>query len=237
MNLLTILAQTSKAPGHFVNNQADYGTKYVMQVLDSIWQQATALTWEQAVVAIAFGIIPFMYGWRIYKLLTVIGFGLIGLYIGKWFGSQFNNQLIGAVIGTVLLTTVALPLMKWAVCVLGAVAGSIIAAGIWHACSLPQQFVWAGAMVGLVAGGMLSFIVFKFAVMLFTSFAGSSVIILGILGLIYRFETNVNNPATTHLNNLYYNNHWFLPAVLIFFTLFGILIQYRFLKGSKEWEV
>jgi hypothetical protein len=237
MSLFTILAQTSKAPGSFASNHVDYGTKYVMQALDSIWQQATSLTWEQAVVAIAFGIIPFMYGWRIYKLLTVIGFGLIGLYIGKWFGSQFHAMLIGAVIGTILLTAVALPLMKWAVCVLGAVAGSIIAAGIWHACSLPQQFVWAGALVGLVGGGMLSFIIFKLSVMLFTSFAGSSVIILGLLSLVYRFETYVNDPPTTHLNNLYYNNHWFLPAVLIFFTLLGILIQYKFLRGSKEWEV
>jgi hypothetical protein len=237
MYLFSILAQTSKAPGNFASSHVEYGTKYVMQALDSIWQQATALTWEQAVVAIAFGIIPFMYGWRIYKLLTVIGLGLIGLYIGKWLGGQFHTPLVGAVIGAVVLTAIALPLMKWAVCVLGAVAGAIIAAGLWHACNLPQQFVWAGSLVGLVAGGMLSFIVFKLSVMLFTSFAGSSVIILGLLSLVYRFETNVNDPPTTHLNNLYYNNHWFMPAVIILFTLLGILIQYKFLRGSKEWEV
>ena len=237
MNLFMILAQTSKASGHFGQNHVEYGSKYVLQALDSIWQQATALTWEQAVVAIAFGIIPLMYGWRIYKLLTVVGFGLIGLYIGMLFGAQFQKPLIGAVMGTILLTIVALPLMKWAVCVLGAVAGGVITAGVWHACNLPQEFVWAGALIGLVAGGMLSFIIFKLSVMLFTSFAGACVIILGAFALIYRFETFVQDPPTTHLNHLYYDNHWFLPVVLVCCTLSGIILQFRFLRGSKEWEV
>ena len=127
--------------------------------------------------------------------------------------------------------------MKWAVCALGAISGAVIAAGLWHAFVLPQQYVWAGAMIGLVAGGMLSFTVFKLAVMLFTSFLGSSIILLGAFGLIYRYETFVQDPPTTQLNNLYYNNHWFLPALLICTTLAGIILQYRLLKGAKDWSV
>ena len=237
MNLLMILAQTSKAPGRFDHTQVDYGTRYVLEALDKIWQQATVLTWQQAVVAIAFGIIPLMYGWRIYKLLTVIGFGLIGLYLGLWVGSQFQRPLVGAVAGIILLAALSLPLMRWAVSILGALAGGVIAAGVWHACNLPQQFVWAGALIGLVAGGMLSFVVFKLSVMLFTSFAGSSLVILGGFALVYRFETFVQDPPTTYLNELYYNNHWFLPLLLIALTLLGIILQLRFVKGSKDWSI
>ena len=232
-----ILAQTSKAPGRFDHTQVDYGTRYVLEALDKIWQQATVLTWQQAVVAIAFGIIPLMYGWRIYKLLTVIGFGLIGLYLGLWVGSQFQSPLVGAVAGIILLAALSLPLMRWAVSILGALAGGVIAAGVWHACNLPQQFVWAGALIGLVAGGMLSFVVFKLSVMLFTSFAGSSLVILGGFALVYRFETFVQDPPTTYLNELYYNNHWFLPLLLIALTLLGIILQLRFVKGSKDWSI
>jgi hypothetical protein len=237
MNFLLILAQTSKAPGHFDYTQVDYGTKYVMQALDQIWQQATILTPLQAVLAISFGIIPLMYGWRIYKVLTVIGLGLLGLYIGMWVGAQFEKVLLGSVIGAALLIVLALPLMRWAVSVLGAVAGGVIAASIWHACTLPQQFVWAGALVGVVAGGMISFVVFKLSVMLFTSFAGASLILIGGFSLIYRYETFVQDPPTTHLNQLYYGNHWFLPVLLIGFTLLGIVLQFRFLRGSKDWSV
>ena len=237
MNFLLILAQTGKTAAQNDYTQVDYGTRYVLEALDKIWQQATALSWQQAVMAIAFGIIPLMYGWRIYKLLTVIGLGLLGLYIGIWLGAQVDKALLGAILGAALFTILAIPLMRWAVCVLGAIAGGVIAAGIWHACNLPQEFVWAGALIGVVAGGMVSFVVFKLSVMLFTGFAGTSLVIIGAFSLIYRYETFVQDPPTTHLNNLYYNNPWFLPLLLIVGTILGIILQFRFLKGSKDWSV
>jgi hypothetical protein len=237
MSFFLILAQTSKAPGQFDSTQVEYGTRYVLQALDQIWQQATGLTWLPAVLAISFGIIPLMYGWRIYKVLTVIGFGLLGLYIGRLIGAQFAKVILGSVIVSAVLMILALPLMHWAVCVLGAVTGGVITAGIWHAFTLPENFVWAGALVGLVAGGMLSFVVFKLSVMLFTSFAGTSLIIVGVLSLIYQFETFVHDPPTTHLNQFYYNHHWFLPLLIIAGTICGIILQLRFLKTSKDWSV
>jgi hypothetical protein len=237
MNLLLILAQTSKAPGHFDHTQFDYGTRYALQALDQIWQQATVLTPLQAVLAISFGIIPLMYGWRIYKVLTVIGLGLLGLYIGTRVGAQFEKVLIGSIIGAALLVILALLLMRWAVSILGAIAGGVIAAGVWHACNMPQQFVWAGALVGVVAGGMISFIVFKLSVMLFTSFAGASLILIGGFSLIYRYETFIQDPPTAYLNHLYYDSHWFLPVLLIGSTLFGVILQFKLFSGSKDWSV
>ena len=62
---------------------------------------------------------------------------------------------------------------------------------------------------------MISFVVFKLAVMLFTSFSGTSLVIVGVFALIYRYETFASDPPTTHLNQLYYGNGWFLPLVLI----------------------
>ncbi len=231
MSFSLLLARTAH---HLDNVNVEYGTKYVLRALDFVWQQATLLTWLQAVLAISFGIIVLMYGWRIYKTLTVIGFGILGLYLGLWIGEQFHKPIPGAVIGCILLVILAIPLMRWAVAILGAVAGGILAAGIWHSCNLPQEFVWAGALTGLVAGGMISFVVFKLAVMLFTSLGGTSLIIIGAFALIYRYETVANDPPTTHLNQLYYNNPWFLPLLLTAGTLLGILIQFRSGKGSNE---
>lgn len=231
MNFSLLLAQTSQ---HFDNANAEYGTKYVLHALDFVWQQATILTWLQAVIGISFGIIILMYGWRIYKALTTIGFGILGLYIGLWVGEQFQKPLPSAIVGAALLVILAIPLMRWAVAVLGAVAGGILAAGIWHSCNLPQEFVWAGGLVGVVAGGMISFVVFKLAVMLFTSLSGTSLIVIGAFALIYRYETFACDPPTTHLNQLYYGNGWFLPLLLTTGTLLGILMQFRALKDPKE---
>jgi hypothetical protein len=237
MSFLTILAQTGKAAGYIEHIQADYDTRYVLQALDQIWQQATALTWLQAVLAISFGIIPLMYGWRIYKTLTVIGLGLLGLHIGMWLGVRFDKVLLCSIVGAAIFAVLALLLMRWAISVLGAIAGGLLAAGIWHAFGLSEEFVWAGALVGVVAGGMISFAIFKLSVMLFTSFGGASLVIVGIFSLIYQYETFINDPPTTHLNQLYYNNPWFLPLLLICSTLFGIIIQLKFVKGSKDWSL
>jgi hypothetical protein len=236
MSFSLLLAQTSGYASHH-NSNVDYGTRYVTQALDFVWQQATALNWLQAVIGISFGVVILMYGWRIYKVLTVIGFGLLGLFAGLWIGTQFEKPLPGAIIGCVILVILAIPLIRWAVAVLGAVAGGILTAGIWHSCSLPQQFVWAGALTGIVAGFLLSFIIFKLSVMLFTSFSATVLVVIGIFALIYRYETDYIYPKTTRLNELYYGNHWFLPLLLTAGTLLGIILQFRFLKGSKEWEV
>ena len=236
MNFLTILAQTGNVHD---NATTEYGTKYVLRVLDYVWQQATIRTWLQAVLAISFGVIILMYGWRIYKTLTVIGFGILGLYVGLWIGSKFNlnKELICSILGAIILMVLALPLMRWAICVLGAVAGGIITAGAWHAFNQPQEFVWAGAIVGIVAGGMLSFIVFKMAVMLFTSFSGAALVLMGAFALVYHYETFVLDPPTARLNDLYYNQHWFLPVLIASLTVFGIILQLRFLKGTGDYTV
>jgi hypothetical protein len=237
MNFLTILAQTGKEPGSYDNANMEYGTKYVLRVLDYIWQQTTTMTWLQGVLAISFGVIILMYGWRIYKTLTVIGFGIVGLYIGMWLGGKLDREILGSIICCIVFMALALPLMRWSICVMGAAAGGIITAGAWHAFNQPQEFVWAGAIIGIVAGGMLSFIVFKMAVMLFTSFSGAVLLLTGTFALVYRYETFVVAPPTTRLNDLYYNQHWFLPVLMASLTLFGIILQFRFLKGSGDYTV
>jgi hypothetical protein len=73
--------------------------------------------------------------------------------------------------------------------------------------------------------------------MLFTSLSATLLVVIGVFALIYRYETDYIDPRTTRLNELYYGNHWFLPLLLIGGTLLGIVLQFRFLKGSKEWEV
>jgi len=222
------------AARHFDNTAVDYGTKHVLRVLDFVWQQATGLQWLPAVIGISFGVIILMYGWRIYKTLTVIGFGLLGLFAGLQIGVHFGRPLPAAIVGCMLLSVLAIPLMHWAVAILGAVAGAILAGGIWHSCNLPQEFVWAGALTGLVAGFMVSFVVFKLSVMLFTSLSGTILIVIGFFALIYNYETHVAKPPTMHLNELYYGNAWFLPLLLTAGTLLGILLQFRAGKGPQQ---
>jgi len=200
--------------------------------IDFIYEQITSLTWLQAIIAVSFGIIYLLYGWRIFKALTVISFALLGLYLGMWAGGQFDRVFLGGVIGLVVLAVLSVPLMRWAVSVLGAVAGGVLTAGVWYGCQLPEQYIWAGGLVGVVAGGMISFIVFKIAVMLFSSLGGAAIMATGLLSLLYQYE-----PATEHINDLVHNNNWFLPAALLIPTIVGMLVQNKLVKGSQQWDI
>jgi len=204
--------------------------------IDFIWEQIISLSWLEAVLAISFGLVYLMYGWRIFKVLVVISFGLIGLFAGRYVGRYAGNELWGAIIGLAVLSLVSMGLMKWCICILGAIAGGILTAGLWHAFGLPQMYLWAGAIVGVVAGGMISFIVLKASVMLFTSLGGGIIMMVGVLALLHIYETKAIEPATQNVQDWVFNYNWFLPVAMMIPTVVGIVMQKQLINSSKKWE-
>ena len=131
-----------------------------------------------------------------------------------------------------LLGILSIPLMRWSVCVLGAVAGGILSSSIWYATPLSEKYIWAGALIGMVAGGMISFIVFKVAVILFSSLSGASLIVVGSLALLYRHP-----PTSARVEEIIFTKQWFLPTILLAPTLIGLVLQNKFVKDSKDWDM
>ncbi len=236
MDYISLLAQASAPAKSIQVEEID------IVPIDFIWEQITSLSWLHAVIAISFGVVWLLYGWRIFKVLVVISFALLGLYLGITVGRQISpeqantgNQVWPAVIGLALFAFISVPLMKWCVCALGAVAGGILTSGLWYAFGWPQLYLWAGAMIGIVAGGMISFIVFKAAVMLFTSLGGGGITLVGVLALWYLYETKMVEPPTAHIHDLVFNEQWFLPVALIIPTVIGIITQNKLIKHSGKW--
>jgi len=234
MEPLTILAQAAA-------RSSSEPVFRVQTVLDSLWGQVTTLSWLQAVIAISFGVLYLLYGWRIFRAMVVICFGLVGLFAGIKIGARFGSEILGGIAGLVILAGASIPLMRWAVSLLGAIAGGIITSGLWYAFELPEKYILAGALIGIIAGGMISFIVFKVAVMLFTSFGGGVLIVTGLLALVHLYEsvqTSSSGTVTTEtVKTMLYNHQWFLPALLLAPTLIGIIVQNKFIKSSKSWSV
>lgn len=204
--------------------------------MDLIWEQITTLTWFQAVLAISFGIVYLLYGWRIFRALVVITFGLAGMFLGIYIGQRIGNIVWVALGGLVLFAIVSVPLMKWCVSILGAIAGGIVTGGLWYAADLPQQYIWAGGLIGVVAGGLMSFILLRFSVMLFTSLGGSVISVVGLLALLHLYEQSLVEP-TTYIRDMVYSYPWFLPAAIILPTAIGMLVQNKFIKQSDKWEI
>lgn len=226
---MTILAQT-------VETTTELTAETELIPVGLIWEQIAALSWLEAVLAISFGVVYMLYGWRIFKALVVICFGLVGIFGGIKIGQQFDEQLLGAVIGFVALALLSVPLMRWAVSLLGALAGGVLTAGLWYAFELPGKYILAGAAIGLIAGGMISFIIFKIAVMLFTSLGGGALTVAGLVALVYQYES-IQQPPTEQVKDWFLNENWFLPVLLLIATVIGIAIQNKFIKGSREWSV
>jgi len=228
MNLMPILAQAVEAADTSVG---DTITEIVP--IDLIWEQITSLNKLEALMFMAFGSVCLFYGWRVFKILVVISFAFLGLAGGLMLSDVIGGgSAILAGLMAVFLGLVSVPLMRWAVSLLGAAAGGLLTAGVWYACGLPEQYIWAGALVGIVAGGMISFIIFRIAVMLFSSLGGSVLMVSGVMALLYIY------PQTSEqIQDLVFNEKWFLPAALAIPTAIGILLQNKFIKGSQSWSV
>jgi len=229
MNYINILA-AAKNVTNAVKDDVD------IVPVDFVWEQISSLGWFPAVLAVSFGVVYLLYGWRIFKVLTVICFGLIGMFGGMAVGRTLDNEMWGGIIGLAALSLISMPLMKWCICILGAVSGAVFTGGLWYAFGLPQMYLWAGAAVGGVAGGMISFIVFKMAVMLFTSMGGSAIMMSGLLALGHLYEQAKAEP-TTEIHDLVFECTWFLPVILLVPTVIGLLTQQKLMKKSSEWEI
>jgi hypothetical protein len=228
MDYVTILAQAAETATR------TRGVTEEVIPINVIWQQITSLDKLEAFTFISFGIVCLFYGWRVFRILVTISFALIGLYVGIY----TNKVLIGGseiwlgVLCMVLFCIFSIPMMRWGVSLLGAAAGGIITGGGWLALNLPQQYIWAGALVGFIAGGMISFIVFKASVMLFTSLGGSALMTVGILAILYKYLG-----AAEKVQELVLTKQWFLPFVLTISTIVGIILQSKFIKSSKNFDI
>jgi len=207
----------------------------VIVPVDLIWEQITSLGIIEALTFISFGTVCLLYGWRVFKVLVVISFALLGLFLGVTISDRLigpGNQLIGGLVGLGLMALISIPLMRWAVSILGAVAGGILTSGVWYGCGLTEQYIWAGALVGVVAGGMISFIIFRIAVMLFSCLGGSGLVVTGVLALLYIYEA-----TSAQVEELVFDHRWFLPLTLIIPTAIGVILQHKFVKSSSEWNI
>ena len=200
--------------------------------IDLLWKYVTGLNLVEALTFISFGVVCLFYGWRIFKILVCICFGLGGLFVGVWINDHLiqGNAIWLSIISTVIFAFFALPLMSWGVSLLSGAAGGMLTSGAWLALGLPMDTFWAGGLVGFVAGAMLSFIVFKGAVMLFTSLGGSILMTTGLLAICY-------NNSPEKVQALAFGEKWFVPTLLLIPMVAGIILQYKFLQGAQDWSL
>jgi hypothetical protein len=112
------------------------------------------------------------------------------------------------------------PLMKWAVAIMGGLAGALLGATVWQTCGLDANFAWSGALTGLVLFGLISFILFRGSVTMYMSLQGAAMLIFGVLALLDKYEN-----VATKLTHAMSMKPFLLPMAIIIPTIIGMLYQ------------
>ena len=68
--------------------------------------------------------------------------------------------------------------------------------------------------------------------MLFSCLGGSTLLVVGILALFYLWPD-----TTEQIQELVFEENWFLPVTLIVPTVLGFILQGKFIRGSSEWSL
>jgi hypothetical protein len=173
-----------------------------------------------AAILCILGVVFLLFGWYMYRGLVTLNAALFGAYIGAYFGTRTNDALAGALIGGFTAAALTWPLMKWAVAVMGGFLGAMLGTSLWRAFNLEPSVAWAGGMSGLIFFGMLSFILFRGSIIMYTSLQGSFMLIFGALGLIYKYPS-IAQSLTENMTS----KSFILPALVFVPAVFGLIYQ------------
>ncbi|HUT01534.1 MAG TPA: DUF4203 domain-containing protein [Phycisphaerae bacterium] len=148
-----------------------------------------------AMFLFACGLVYMLQGWKIFKVLVVANAAVLGAVIGAHLGGLLRGQdtwLYTGIAGGMLLAVLAGPLMKYAVSLMGGLAGSFVGYSLWHyvarTVDRPEmgQYGWVGALIGLITLGLLAFVILKAVVTIVTSIQGSLMTVSGIVALLMK---------------------------------------------------
>jgi hypothetical protein len=174
----------------------------------------------EACILVLLGIVYLMFGYCIFKVLVTLNAMAAGAYLGALLGKSTNAVAAGAFIGAILAAAVTFPLMKYAISIMGGIFGAALGASLWRQANLQADLAWAGALCGLIFFGMLSMIVYRGSVILYTSLQGSVMLVFGILSLLYKYQS-----MAPDVTSLFSKRAFVLPMVVLIPALAGLLYQ------------
>lgn len=174
----------------------------------------------EAAVFLMLGVIILLFGINVFKAVVMINAAIVGAAIGSFLGEKAGNETVGVVLVGFTAAVISWPLMKHAVAIMGVAIGAVVGASLWRVFSLNPELFWAGGLVGGVTFGLLSFLLFRGCVMMYTSLQGASMAVFGILSLIMKYQ-DIAPKLTQYLSA----KSFILPIAIFIPTLCGLIFQ------------
>jgi hypothetical protein len=180
-------------------------------------------------VLLACGLVYLLQGWKTIKALIVINAAVIGAFAGAHLGNMLqgaNAPLYCGIAGAVLLGALALPTIKYALSVMGGLAGAVLGyvtmQYLADAVNRPAlaENAWAGALIGLILLGLLAFALFRLAVVVLTSIQGATMTVTGLLALLMKHRALAANLEDSLLSNVH-----LIPLLILVPSAIGFIVQ------------
>lgn len=176
------------------------------------------------------GLLCILNGYRWHKpVVALLGF-IIGIGVGNDLAGDVGRPMvIGLAVG-LLLAIIAAPLLRLSVALLAGCTGGFMGANIWTGLIgtvdvvQPEQ-EWIGATIGFVILAMLSFMMFRFCVVLATSVGGAFMLVFGVIALLMQIEDLGTSVATT-----VDGTRLLMPILTLLSAVGGFVVQYSRLK-------
>lgn len=182
----------------------------VLQQLHIVW----------AGIFVTVGLLSVINGYRWHKWIVITVAFLTGMGLGFVMSKSMESNLIVAACVGVLTAVVAWPLMKYAIAACGGLAGAFVGANVWSISNMPPDTYYAGALIGLVTFGLLSFILYRVVIVAMTCVAGAVVLVMGVVTLLMQVEAW--QPA---LRQDFSGNPIILPLIVLVTAVIGFVLQ------------
>jgi len=194
-------------------------------------QHLVALGTVEAGLILVAGLTFLLFGWGAFKLFVIgngayfggmVGAYMVGTHVGP------NWALLGMLAGGLMLAVLSLPLIRYAITIVGGLGGGL---GGYH--SWPHivrafarddlaQYPWVGALIGIFLLGLFAFAMFRLMVMIVTAFEGSILAFSGAVALC------LQHPAiSARLRTALMTRSYVLPAIISVATVIGFALQYN----------
>lgn len=160
----------------------------VMSRPEALTSVITGMHIVWATIFILVGAACVLNGYRWHKTVVVILAGMSGVWVGSILGDSIGDATVVTVCLSVLFAVLAWPLLRYAVALFGGLSGAFLGANIWTAVADNPDQHRVGALLGLVAVGLLAFLAFRAVVIAMTAIGGASLLVFGVLAALYQVE-------------------------------------------------
>ncbi|MCI0632250.1 MAG: TMEM198/TM7SF3 family protein [Phycisphaerales bacterium] len=188
---------------------------------DKLLDNLAKLPMIAASMIVVVGFLCVLNGYKWHKWVVIALAFMLGVGVGNILSQQMGKSAIVAIALGVLFACIATPMLRWTVAIFGGLTGAFLGANAWTLANAnPPNAQWAGACMGFIALALLSFVVFRLVVVLFTSIGGAAMVVLGVITLLMQvpgWEPIVRQGLA--------NNQHLVPLLVTVAAVAGFVIQ------------